>query len=178
MVDMKFTSTSGNELGCGEVGINNNDNCTKELNDGKFKLPKILKEMLLQLITFSPSNVNKLKTVGYSIMGTKINMIYMDIPKGYICRISRSKPLYFPTISSQLIRMMIPLLSLSWNGKKIMNESFKLLSEEDEDIDINSTTNNNSNADNNIHIPSCFWPASSSSVSDSSSTSSSAPSTS
>lgn len=50
IVDVIFKSKNGNKLGCTKVGLNNSKNSTKVLDDGKFKIFKTLKEILLRPI--------------------------------------------------------------------------------------------------------------------------------
>lgn len=58
------------ELGCCEVGKDSvlpiDD---KYLDDGVSKLPKILRDMLCQLVDANPSKINELYTIGFLMMG-------------------------------------------------------------------------------------------------------------
>ncbi|KAF7723515.1 hypothetical protein EC973_001890 [Apophysomyces ossiformis] len=152
-VDLLFTTASGEELGCNEVGIVKNDNSTKELNDGRVKQLKTLKAMLCQLASQSPSFARQLRTVGYTIMGPKVNMILMDFPAGYVCRVTRTGNLYFPGDSRQFVRGMKPLMALAWHGKSAMEESLSLMLNDREDIRIEFT----GSSANDAMIPPCFW---------------------
>ncbi|CAO3610615.1 unnamed protein product [Cunninghamella blakesleeana] len=172
MVDVLFKSKDGNELGCIEVGLNNSENSTKELDDGKFKILKSLKEMFLRLGTLSPRKLKEIKTIGFSIMGNKVNMLCLDNPSGYVCRVIYTESLYFPTKERQFIRMLMPLMTLCWNGKEIMEETLATISDDNSYIPI-TFTNESTDTYNHISIPNCFWPTPSTSSPASSSTSSS-----
>lgn len=56
------------ELGALEIGSRKNDD-TKDLRDGYFKLPIVMKDMLKNIIDKYPSLVNDISFVGYNIQG-------------------------------------------------------------------------------------------------------------
>ncbi|KAI9010313.1 hypothetical protein CLU79DRAFT_773810 [Phycomyces nitens] len=150
-VDLLFKSKDKSELGCCEVGKGQNDNSTKELDD-RTKQLKTLKEMLARLVYQSPALIHQLKTVGFTIMGPKINMIYVDCPAGYVSRVTRTVTLHFPTDLKRFSRMMPPLISLVMNGKNVMEHSLDLLENDQSHIEIGFTTGANS-----CHLPATFW---------------------
>lgn len=45
---------SYNEVGCGEAGLVGDANTRKELSDAMFKMPKVMKDMLIKLVAVSP----------------------------------------------------------------------------------------------------------------------------
>ncbi|KAI8143456.1 hypothetical protein BJV82DRAFT_94164 [Fennellomyces sp. T-0311] len=57
------------ELGCMEIGGSSTDQ-TKEIKDGRMKMPHVLKDMLLDIVTKSPTLVHKVNVTGYLISGT------------------------------------------------------------------------------------------------------------
>ncbi|KAI9364102.1 hypothetical protein BD770DRAFT_309044, partial [Pilaira anomala] len=95
-MDMIFKNESG-EFGCAECGRFYDLNSTKELMDGSFKLPKIMKDMLAHVCNDAPSSIRKLEIAGFMILENKITLISLDVPAGYTCRINRFESLYFPT---------------------------------------------------------------------------------
>ncbi|KAG2233104.1 hypothetical protein INT48_005848 [Thamnidium elegans] len=66
-----------NEYGCMECGKDGN-NSTKELSDGMFKIPIIMKDMFNSLAKKTPSLVNDVTISSLMIMETKISLIIMD----------------------------------------------------------------------------------------------------
>ncbi|CAO3601034.1 unnamed protein product [Absidia cylindrospora] len=71
------------ELGCIEAGRSLGNNTTKEFNDGLLKQPKILKDMLAQLAKERPKVENNLVTVGFTVMGHRVQLLEMDWPIRY-----------------------------------------------------------------------------------------------
>jgi hypothetical protein len=61
--------TNSMEFGCTECGRFGVFNNTKELTEGTFKMPKVMKDMFVYLSNSSPSLVRKLAVVGFLIMG-------------------------------------------------------------------------------------------------------------
>lgn len=58
-----------NELGCGECGLDNGVNTTKELSDANFKMPKVMRDMLVKLVSQSPALKRDLVISGFYIGG-------------------------------------------------------------------------------------------------------------
>ncbi len=67
-MDMIFNADQM-EYGCLECGRFNNLNSTKELMDGSFKLPVVMKEMFVNLCNASPTLINDLHVVAFMILG-------------------------------------------------------------------------------------------------------------
>lgn len=63
------------EFGCLEAGRSNVENGTKELCDGFFKMPKVMKDMLVQMTNASPTLIRELAVCGFLIMGITILFI-------------------------------------------------------------------------------------------------------
>ena len=57
------------ELGCGECGLDSGINTTKELSDANFKMPKVMRDMLIKLVSRSPSLKRDLVITGFYIGG-------------------------------------------------------------------------------------------------------------
>lgn len=58
-----------NELGCGECGLVGGVNTTKELSDASFKMPKVMRDMLVSLVSMSPALKRDLVITGFYIGG-------------------------------------------------------------------------------------------------------------
>ncbi|KAI8969588.1 hypothetical protein BDB01DRAFT_732166 [Pilobolus umbonatus] len=63
------------EFGALEIG--NKYNQTKEMKDGGFKLPHVMKDMLLTIVQKNPTMLNKAHVVGYIINGKPIEEYYL-----------------------------------------------------------------------------------------------------
>ncbi|KAI8887828.1 hypothetical protein K501DRAFT_150933, partial [Backusella circina FSU 941] len=83
------------ELGCAECGRMDVLNSTKELMDGSFKLPKVLKDMFMNYLAALPSLVRKLYVIGFILMETKLTLTMLDSPAGYVSRVTKYSSLYF-----------------------------------------------------------------------------------
>ncbi|KAI9311615.1 hypothetical protein BX666DRAFT_1867420, partial [Dichotomocladium elegans] len=120
--DLLLKCTIG-ELGCGEAGKSDQGEFgTKEL----LKAPKMMKDMLSALISASPSATD-LETICFIIMGPKLTLLRMDRPSRLTCRLSRSKPKYFPDNLVHFSAGMGSLLALVWQAKGIVCRTFASL---------------------------------------------------
>nr|CAG8463835.1 1159_t:CDS:2 [Entrophospora candida]CAG8536707.1 12223_t:CDS:2 [Entrophospora candida] len=71
---------------------------TKFLKELGLKSPKNPKDMLVKLmekVSWNPTQCDKIQTIGIIHSGFMI-MVYLDRPKGYICRIKRSETMEVP----------------------------------------------------------------------------------
>ncbi|CAG8670241.1 9222_t:CDS:10, partial [Funneliformis mosseae] len=88
------------EFGAGEAGrkfIDEYD--TKILTESKLKLPKMLKDMIVKLLSRVNWNIDKRKqiqTVGIVHSGLSMMILYLDNPCGYVCRLNRGEILEVP----------------------------------------------------------------------------------
>lgn len=57
------------ELGCGECGLVGGVNTTKELCDAGFKMPKVMRDMLVKVVAMSPALKRDLLISGIYIGG-------------------------------------------------------------------------------------------------------------
>ncbi|KAF7729406.1 hypothetical protein EC973_004385 [Apophysomyces ossiformis] len=106
------------------------------MQDGKFKQPKVLKDMFLELARDKPALLHELSTTGFTIMGEKIVMVIMDIPAGHVCRVTRTKPLFFPVNAEQFITRLMPLIRVVWSGRQLMEKTLDLLLADQEEISV------------------------------------------
>ncbi|KAI8988930.1 hypothetical protein BDB01DRAFT_833965 [Pilobolus umbonatus] len=70
---------------------------TKKTKHGGFKLPHVMKDMLLTGIQKNPSMIYKAHVVGYNINGSTFQLMDMVCPQGYVTRIRRLNQLEFPS---------------------------------------------------------------------------------
>lgn len=89
------------EYGCAEAGAKDEGlRGTKRLLEKDLKPAKVLKDMINQLselVSNTESSVRELYTVGYILSGLSMELMVMDSPKGYNCRITRSKQYEYPS---------------------------------------------------------------------------------
>ncbi|CAO3640307.1 unnamed protein product [Mucor hiemalis] len=110
-VDILFRS--GNlELGTCEVG---KDNVTKAddkyIDDGLFKLPKTLRDMLATFSQKNPAQPNNISTVGFLMMGLSMELVVVDCPYGsHIARVCRTQRLDFPNTIQNISLDFLALL--------------------------------------------------------------------
>ncbi|KAI8576787.1 hypothetical protein K450DRAFT_254914, partial [Umbelopsis ramanniana AG] len=88
---------------------------TKRLLEKDVEAAKVLKDMINQLVELvcnTESSVRQLYTVGYIISGLSMELMVMDSPKGYSCRITRSKQYQVPSSAEQVKSKLLPLMSV------------------------------------------------------------------
>ncbi|KAG1422283.1 hypothetical protein G6F58_003370 [Rhizopus delemar] len=124
-VDMVY-KLQPNEYGCMECGKDEN-NSTKELSDGMFKIPIIMKDIVNSLAKKTSSLVNDITISSLMIMGTKISLIIMDSPGGNVCRISRLKPLYFPVCPLNFMSSLVSIMKLVYTARLNMEKTYLLI---------------------------------------------------
>ncbi|CDH58433.1 hypothetical protein RO3G_13306 [Lichtheimia corymbifera JMRC:FSU:9682] len=109
------------ELGCTEAGLSDDGPTgTKEIKEGVLKIPKELKNMLLRLVAVAPQNRHDISTIGFIISGLQISMLVMDIPCGYVCRLSRTDRYAFPISPDFMSKQLTPILQLIYSAKELM----------------------------------------------------------
>ncbi|CAG8609922.1 11528_t:CDS:2 [Funneliformis caledonium] len=82
-----------------EGRIWNGENGTKYLSDGGLKMPKIMKDMLHQKINkhgLSFVKTHQLEIIGFLHSAQYLQLLVMDIPSWYVCRIQRKPLCEFP----------------------------------------------------------------------------------
>lgn len=124
------------ELGALEIGSKKNDG-TKDLSDGYYKLPIVMKDMLKGIVDKDSSIRNGVNIIGYNIQGkdiyhtkiylhtldNKLSYMNIDTPAGYITHIRRLQKLPYPTSNDDYIARMPALLTVAYNGFKTMNHT-------------------------------------------------------
>ncbi|KAL9538771.1 hypothetical protein MBANPS3_010684 [Mucor bainieri] len=119
------------EVGCCEVGkLDVTTVDSKYLDDGLLKMPKTLRDMLVALCRQKLGVAMDLTTVGYLLMGTKMQLVQMDFPHNlYISRVSRSPHYEFPMNVKSVSTSLPALLELTWKGRTIMETTLDKLYE-------------------------------------------------
>ncbi|GAA5794829.1 hypothetical protein HPULCUR_000176 [Helicostylum pulchrum] len=130
------------ELGALENGNKRIDD-NKDLADGYYKLPIVMKNMLKCIIDKYASLKSDVNIIGYNIQGeyisqvifakvylptsldNKLSYMNMDASAGYIMRIRRLQKLQYPTSKDDYIA----LLTIAYNGFETMNRTLLKMGE-------------------------------------------------
>ncbi|KAI7892566.1 uncharacterized protein EV154DRAFT_418417, partial [Mucor mucedo] len=116
------------EYGAGEVGIKYEQKGTKLMTEGSVKLPKVLKDMLDQLIIKNKDYKN-IQSFGVVHSGLTMQLITADRPYQYITRITRGKELKIPSDVAKFGDSVLPVLVQVWQLKQhILNVQNKIMS--------------------------------------------------
>ncbi|KAI9488485.1 hypothetical protein BDB00DRAFT_932686 [Zychaea mexicana] len=94
---------------------------TKASRDCSMKMPLVLRDMLL-----------------YSITGGSTSLLDVNIPAGFVTRVRKTEPLRFPHTDSNLVSRLLPLMTLAYSGKKILDKTVDLLDDVPEAITMSS----------------------------------------
>ncbi|CAG8591666.1 6887_t:CDS:2 [Ambispora gerdemannii] len=126
------------EYGASEVGKDyEGDNGTKLLKERGLKSSKMLKDMIVDLGKFVEWETNKLRQfelVSFIHAGLYMILLRMDVPAGYICRVTRSDTLQVPTNVNQFEKAL-KCLVLTWKAKMIICKTIDVVEEMcDDDI--------------------------------------------
>ncbi|KAI7896286.1 uncharacterized protein EV154DRAFT_260618 [Mucor mucedo] len=104
------------EYGAGEVGIKYEQMGTKLMTEGSVKLPKVLKDMLDQLILKNKDYKN-IQLFGIVHSGLAVQLIAADRPHQYVTRITRGKELKIPSNIAKFGDDVLPVLVQVWQLK-------------------------------------------------------------
>ncbi|KAG2205704.1 hypothetical protein INT47_008061 [Mucor saturninus] len=116
------------EYGAGEVGIKYEQKGTKLMTEGFVKLPKVLKDMLDQLILKNKDYKN-IQSFGIVHSRLTMQLITADRPYQYITRITRGKELKTPSDIATFGDSVLPVLVQVWQLKQhILNVQNKIMS--------------------------------------------------
>ncbi|KAF1799270.1 hypothetical protein FB192DRAFT_1385901 [Mucor lusitanicus] len=162
-MDYLFQYSGKTEVGCGECGLAGGVNSTKELYDAYFKLPKVMKDMMINLLSLSPSLKRDLVISGFYIGQSKLTLQVLDCPAGYVARYDAFNPVMYPDTESQLHRKMSAVLKVIFAGRVIMEETARKLDQDQSRVSLGrqhdenilpcfvpvKTCNNNNNNNNN-----------------------------
>lgn len=118
------------ELGVSENGKISDVLCKRSLEELSVKCPKTLKNMLLRLARRAP--VAASKHLSDLAAGLFINLLTMDCPRGYVCRVSRLPDwLQYPVSEVEFVKFIIPIIQLIWYAKKCMEAVLDIITTDD-----------------------------------------------
>jgi hypothetical protein len=116
------------ELGCSEDKSSDDDTNYYESRD--MYVPKMMKDMLCCLFEEVKFDIEKMKslcTIGISTFGLDIYMDVMDVPKGYVSRITRSNKYQVPHEVDCIPKDLLPLLSCLLSLKDILKRNIDII---------------------------------------------------
>jgi hypothetical protein len=129
------------EFGCGEAGkMFEGINSTKTLVERGLKSPKMMKDMRDDLLSkTSVSKHRQIKTIGYIHSGLTMQLIFLDSPRGYVSRLTRSMLYRVPENVNRFANDLLPLLAVIIQSKLFVQNMCAIVDDEDEDIDLSDT---------------------------------------
>ncbi|KAI9496365.1 hypothetical protein BDB00DRAFT_810188 [Zychaea mexicana] len=117
------------EYGCAEhCGFNNA--IKKELFGKWLKLPKIMKDMFSRCcrkLDDDEDGIRRLKIVGFAHNHLRFQLLTMDSPAGYVCRVSKYKEYEVPLSATKIESQLIPILQLILKAKALVKANIVLL---------------------------------------------------
>ncbi|RIA87204.1 hypothetical protein C1645_740297 [Glomus cerebriforme] len=118
------------EFGAGEAGKDWVDEYgTKYIRETGLKLPKTLKDMLVNLmerIKWNEEVRRQIQTIGIIHAGLTMTIVYADNPKGYICRFQRCDLMEVPDTIEKFDSVLTILASVL-NAKSAVQETVKMV---------------------------------------------------
>ncbi|KAI8138604.1 hypothetical protein BJV82DRAFT_717277 [Fennellomyces sp. T-0311] len=116
--DMRFKWKEA-ELGSTEVGrVDEGEYGTKEFKESTLKLPKTMRDMLVEMVKSHEDKKQHIQTFGFIMMGTAIKAVIMD-SIGNVCRVFRSQRYIYPADTSAFITRSTPILELFLQVKQM-----------------------------------------------------------
>lgn len=107
------------EYGAGEVGINYTKIGTESMTEGSVKLPKVLKDMLDDLIIRN-GDFKGLQTSGILYSGLIMQLITAYRPHRYVTRITRGKELRIPSsvekFGAEVLLVLVQVWQVSYTS--------------------------------------------------------------
>ncbi|KAI9279526.1 hypothetical protein BC943DRAFT_355189 [Umbelopsis sp. AD052] len=132
------------EYACGESGKSyTGEKDTKLLLERDLKMPKMLKDQLLQLFKLcnnDENSIRKLATTGILQYGLHSSVILLDCPSGYVCRVSSTPTYKIPTSITTFPRLL-HVIELTWKSKALVRSTISEVEgyNDDEDVDFTSS---------------------------------------
>ncbi|ORZ02217.1 hypothetical protein BCR43DRAFT_509413 [Syncephalastrum racemosum] len=148
------------EVGGGEAGKHSLEYDTKMLQERDLKLPRALKDMLMMLKEKTDEKtLTSLTVVGVLQYGLRMNLLRMDMPCGYIRRVSRTDTVTVPHCQELLPSFRL-VLYMAWCAKTFVRKSLEELKQsrtgDDSDSDDSYVDIMELKDDDNLRFPSTF----------------------
>ncbi|KAI9470421.1 hypothetical protein BDB00DRAFT_777015, partial [Zychaea mexicana] len=108
------------EYGCCVAGkADHGDEGTKEKYEAGLIAPKMMEDMTWSLAS-NFADINKLVIAGLIISGLKIFALLLDRPSTYVCRLTKTEPMFFPASVNDFAVQMGSLIHFVWQIKQVM----------------------------------------------------------
>jgi len=124
------------EFGGSEAGRHyEGQNGTKWLNESGLKLPKMMRDMFISLCkntNWDKKKMEEIETIGYVHGGLALMIMTLDLPSGYITRLTKSDLYYIPE-DLGLFSKAIELITAVWKSKKIVTRTMEILQRTEKD---------------------------------------------
>ncbi|EPB87065.1 hypothetical protein HMPREF1544_06182 [Mucor circinelloides 1006PhL] len=124
------------EIGCGECALVGGVNTTKEFQDACFKMPKVMRDMLVKIVSRSPALVNKLSISGFYIADRLLTLYILDSPVGYVSRYDAFNPVEYPVTENKIRSRMAKLLTMIFSARIIMENCRDVIDDDESDTDL------------------------------------------
>jgi hypothetical protein len=138
LIVRKRSSRNDFELGAGEAGKRfSGEAGTKRLVEGGLKLPKMLRDMFINLCNRVDSKleiVRQIETIGYTTGGSVLEIMSLDNPSGYITRITRGDILEIPEEVLSFSKAL-KLIATTLNAKMRIERTVKYTTEVEANLD-------------------------------------------
>ncbi|KAI9272796.1 hypothetical protein BDA99DRAFT_556395 [Phascolomyces articulosus] len=73
--------------------------------------------------TYDSSLLHSTHIIGYSITDGCASLLDVNIPAGFITRVRKTNSLNFPHTEPNLVSRLLPLMTLAYHGKRIIDET-------------------------------------------------------
>ncbi|KAG2185102.1 hypothetical protein INT44_001892 [Umbelopsis vinacea] len=134
------------EYACGETGKSyTSDKDTKLLLERDLKMPKMMKDQLVQLFKLcdnDESTTRRLAIPGILHFGLHTLMLVMDCPAGYVCRVLPA-PTYSVPTSIKIFPALLKVIQLTWKAKALIRDMIN---------EVESYTGDNDDEQNEIDL--------------------------
>ncbi|KAG0806643.1 hypothetical protein G6F16_011049 [Rhizopus arrhizus] len=137
-VDMAFRY-DGYDIGVYEAKKSSKEYSDEGITDQRIKVPKIMKGMLIKLLTVAPTKSRQLETVGIITCGLNIKLLVMDCLNGYVCRMRKTEAARYPSSQGLFIKSIKKCLRLIWCSRLIMEKTIGTISEVEDEEDPTSS---------------------------------------
>ncbi|GAN11820.1 hypothetical protein MAM1_1042d11429 [Mucor ambiguus] len=124
------------KFGCGECALVGGVNTTKEFQDACFKMPKVMRDMLVKIVSRSPALLHKLHISGFCIADKMLTLYILASPVGYVSRYNAFNPVEYPVTENKIRSRMAKLLTMIFSARIIMENCAYVIDDDELDTDL------------------------------------------
>ncbi|CAO3676009.1 unnamed protein product [Rhizopus microsporus] len=117
-----FFKYDGYNIGVYEVKKSSREYSDEVIIDEQIEVPKIMKGMLVKLLTVAPTKLRQLETVGIITSDLNIKLLVMNCPNRYVCRISKADTARYPSTEELFYKLIRKCLHLIWCFRMTMEK--------------------------------------------------------